>query len=96
MRPTVIRVGDHDAETSGEPSRYQVRETFQISRDMILEASGDLKQATDNLIAAFCDGRHAEINQAAHFVQKYARQVDGLATSLIKGCVDQMNRRPRT
>jgi len=80
---------------SAEPSRAQVKTAFEWSRDEILVASSNLQEAVNQLIEAFRDGRSSEINLAAHFVQKYARQIDGNAGGLINGCVDQMNRRSR-
>ncbi|QPF86989.1 hypothetical protein IC762_12115 [Bradyrhizobium genosp. L] len=82
--------------TDGSPSPAQVKTTFEWSRDQILIAGCNMQEALSQLIEAFSDGRHSEINLTASFVQKYARQLDGLSTSLIKGCVDQMNRRPRS
>lgn len=78
-----------------EPTDRQVATAFSWSRDQMLIAGCNMQEALNQLIDAFRDGRHSEINLAASFVQRYARQIDGLSSSLIKGCCDQMKRRPR-
>lgn len=77
------------------PARQQVKTALEWSRDEILIARNDLEQQVSALIEAFADGRFAEINTAAVAIRNAAYQIGGLAASLSRGCIDQMNRRPR-
>jgi len=91
------------------PSPHKAKEVLAMSRDEIVLGRNVMRtkfnrheDSVSALVAAFTDGRFAEIKDASEKLKAVAAdmritagQIEYLAQGIVTGCVHQLNRRPR-